>query len=149
MNMFIMSCTHLGLTRSKTSAQNSILQTIKRLRDNHWRAKNINVKMQEGLYRPSAKLHETSSRRAQAWSVLNGIAQNYLPPTRFIPERAEPHQVIYLRNLQQQSSNMLIAIIWTHNNHNPISNGHQNGTTWAIRHTRYNPPYNLLPSPCE
>jgi len=38
----------------------------------------------------SAVLHETSSRSAQAWSVLNGITMNYnLPPTRFIPARAE------------------------------------------------------------
>jgi len=47
-------------------------------------------------------LHETSSRSAQAWSVLNGITQSYLPPTRFIP--AEPHLEIYIRILQQQSS---------------------------------------------
>jgi len=37
-------------------------------------------------------LHETSSRSAQAWSVLNGITQSYLPPTRFIPARADLHQ---------------------------------------------------------
>jgi len=48
-------------------------------------------------------LRETSSRSAQAYSVLNGITQSYLPPTRFIPARAEPNLVIYIRNLQQQS----------------------------------------------
>jgi len=47
-------------------------------------------------------LHGTSSRSAQAWSVLTGITQSYLTPTRFIPTRAEPHLVIYIRILQQQ-----------------------------------------------
>jgi len=38
-----------------------------------------------------------------AQSVLNAITPSYLPPTRFIPARVEPHLVIYIRNLQQQS----------------------------------------------
>jgi len=46
---------------------------------------------------------ENSSRCDQARSVLNGITQSNLPPTRFIPARAEPHLVIYIRNFQQQS----------------------------------------------
>jgi len=41
----------------------------------------------------SAVPYETSSRSAQAWSVLNGITQSYLPPTRFIPATAKPHLV--------------------------------------------------------
>jgi len=45
-------------------------------------------------------LHETSSRSAQAWAVLNWITQSYLPPTRFIPARAEPLP----GNLHPQSS---------------------------------------------
>jgi len=51
----------------------------------------------------STMLHETSSRSAEAWSVLNGITQSYLPATRFIPARVEPQLVIYIHNLQQQS----------------------------------------------
>jgi len=47
----------------------------------------------------SDMLHETSSRTAQAWSMLNGITQSYLSPTRFISARAKPHLVIYIRNL--------------------------------------------------
>jgi len=57
-------------------------------------------------------LHETSSGSAQTWSVLNGITQSYLPPTRFIPARAESHLAIYTRNLQQHAVThcLLIAI---------------------------------------
>jgi len=55
-------------------------------------------------------LHETLSRSAQAWCMLNGITQSYLPPTRFIPARAEPHLVIYIRNLQQQSPTVYLLL---------------------------------------
>jgi len=48
-------------------------------------------------------LHETSSRSTQARSVLDMITQSYLSPTRLMPARAEPHLVIYIRNLQQKS----------------------------------------------
>jgi len=37
-----------------------------------------------------ALCYDTSSRSAQAWSVLNGFTKSYLPPTRFIPARARP-----------------------------------------------------------
>jgi len=58
-------------------------------------------------------LHETSSLSAQAWSVLNGITHSYLPPTRFIPARAEPHLVIYIRNLGANEA-CLESIVITH-----------------------------------
>jgi len=56
------------------------------------------VNMQVSLYvnvcKYSAMLHEASFRSAHAGSVLNGITQSYLPPTRLIPARAESHMVI-------------------------------------------------------
>jgi len=60
-------------------------------------------------------LYETSSRSAQAWCVLNGI-HSFLPPTRFIPARAEPHLVMYIHNFQQQAPSVykVLNILSTH-----------------------------------
>ena len=33
-------------------------------------------------------------KNAHAWDVLNGITQFYLPPTRSIPARVEPHLIL-------------------------------------------------------
>jgi hypothetical protein len=45
-----------------------------------------------------APFRNSQTQSAQACSVLNGITQFYLPPTRFIPARAEPHLEHYIRN---------------------------------------------------
>jgi len=45
------------------------------------------------------KLHLAALRHRLCLMITN----SYLPPTRFIRARVEPHLVIYIRNLQQQS----------------------------------------------
>jgi len=62
------------------------------------------------LYSSAAVCHCHLSS-AQAWSMLNGITQSYLPPTRFIFSGQSNTWNIYIHNFQQQSPTVCVLLL--------------------------------------